>query len=195
MQLPDMPTDGRFRILVVEDDSSISKLIGIHLKMAKFDIFAARDGLEAWTQLERINPHLILTDINMPNMSGHELVEKVRGVSAVPIMMMTAADTDEAQMLGFKIGADDYIAKPFNPTLLTARLIATLRRVYRYDADAKPKTADDNSPSMGIASGHAKCEKCGYMGPVARFESQNAAGERIVKCPNCRNSTPTFGVN
>ena len=197
MQLPDVPSDGRFRILVVEDDPSISKLIGIHLKMAKFDIFAARDGLDAWSQFSTINPHLVLTDIHMPNLSGHELVERVRGISAVPIVMMTAADTDEAQMRGFKNGADDYIAKPFNPKLLTARILATLRRVYRYDADATiagvPLKADV-VPSMGLASGFAKCEACSFIGPVARFEARDVAGHRVTKCPNCGVANPTFAV-
>ena len=121
MRLPAVPADNKFRILVVEDDAMIAKLISIHLEKAKFQSIVARDGLEGWSQFAQIDPHLVLSDINMPGLSGHELVEKIRSTSSVPILMMTAADSEEYQMKGFKVGADDYIPKPFNPKLLIAR--------------------------------------------------------------------------
>ncbi len=187
MRLPEVPSDNRFRILIAEDDPSIAKLVSVHLKMAGFEVFIARDGMEAWSQFPQINPHLILTDINMPGLSGHELVERVRGTSSLPILMMTAADTDESQMNGFKVGADDYIAKPFNPKLLTAR-------VYRYTdtpAEAKPAQAE-NAPSMGLPAGFARCDACSYLGPVWKFEARDTAGNQVAMCPNCRNKNIVF---
>lgn len=199
MRLPDVPSDNRFRILVAEDDFSIARLVAAHLKMANFEAFLARDGLDAWSQFPQVDPHLLLTDINMPGLSGHELVEKVRGTSAIPILMMTAADTDDAQMQGFKVGADDYIAKPFNPKLLTARIVANLRRVYRYDGGQAaapvptPATGLQDVPSMGgLPAGFARCDACGYLGPVWKFETQDTQGNPITQCPNCRNRNITF---
>lgn len=203
MRLPDVPSDNRFRILIAEDDPSIAKLVAVHLKMAKFEVFTARDGLDAWSQFPQVDPHLILTDINMPGLSGHELVERVRGTSSIPILMMTAADTDEAQMEGFKVGADDYIPKPFNPKLLTARVIANLRRVYRYDGGQSGATSNtptqaelnnEAAPSMGLPPGFVKCDACGYLGPSWKFETEDLNGNKIAQCPNCRNRNITFSV-
>ncbi len=194
MRLPEVPSDNRFRILIAEDDPSIAKLVSVHLQMAKFEVFVARDGLEAWSQFPQINPHLILTDINMPGLSGHELVERVRGTSSLPILMMTAADTDESQMRGFKVGADDYIAKPFNPKLLTARVIANLRRVYRYSDAGGDQSAAKTAPA-GLPEGFVKCGACDYLGPVWKFETRDTAGNKAVMCPNCRNKNITFSVS
>ncbi|BCM89971.1 transcriptional regulatory protein WalR [Abditibacteriota bacterium] len=200
MRLPDVPSDNRFRILVAEDDPSIAKLVTIHLKMAGFEAFVARDGLEAWSQFPQVDPHLILTDINMPGLSGHELVEKVRGASSIPILMMTAADTDEAQMQGFKVGADDYIPKPFNPKLLTARVIANLRRVYRYSSAGSSSSTNQTeannaaAPSMGLPEGFARCESCGYLGPVWKFDTRDTLGNKAALCPNCHSKNITFAL-
>jgi DNA-binding response OmpR family regulator len=199
MRLPDVPANNRFRILVVEDDAAILKLLAIQIRMANFDCYTANTGTDGWTQCKQIDPHLVLTDINMPGMSGHELVEKIRETSAIPILMMTAAGDDDSQMRGFKVGADDYIPKPFNPKLLMARVIANLRRVYRYDTDATAGNAAaakaaEASPSMGIPAGWAKCEACGYIGPESRFEARDSSGAKIAQCPNCRNRNLMFSI-
>lgn len=203
MRLPDLPAANRFRILIVEDDATILRLISIHIKMTTFETFTATDGMQGWNQFNQVDPHLVLTDINMPGLSGHELVEKIRAVSAIPILMMTAADTDESQMKGFKVGADDYIAKPFNPKLLTARVVANLRRVYRYDSDASPTPAKapaaaPGNPNMpenpNMPPGWTKCDACGYLGPLKKFETEDAMGSKIAQCPNCFNRNLTFSV-
>ena len=197
MRLPEVPDNNRFRILVVEDDAAILKLLSIQIRMANFDCYTANTGTDGWTQCKQIDPHLVLTDINMPGMTGHELVEKIRETSAIPIIMMTAANSDDSQMHGFKVGADDYIPKPFNPKLLMARVIANLRRVYRYDSGASSDAATAKapaSPSMGIPAGWAKCEACGYIGPESRFEAHDPQGNKIAQCPNCRNRNITFSI-
>ncbi len=197
MRLPAVPSDNRFRILIAEDDPAISRLVAVHLKMAGFDSIEAPDGVQAWSQFPTFNPHLLLTDIHMPGMSGHELVEKVRSGSAIPILMMTAVDTDEAQMRGFKVGADDYIPKPFNPKLLVARVIANLRRVYRYDGPAGPSATvpEVNRVPAALADGSLHCDSCGYIGPVWKFNGRDTTtGEKAVMCPNCGNKHITFEV-
>jgi CheY-like chemotaxis protein len=201
MRLPDVPAANRFRILIVEDDPIILRLVSIHIKMTNFETFTASDGLQGWHTFQSVDPHLVLTDINMPGLSGHELVEKIREVSAVPILMMTAADTDESQMKGFKVGADDYIAKPFNPKLLTARVVANLRRVYRYDSETtaapvapKAPVKPPEPPQPTMPPGWTKCDACEYLGPLKKFETQNAMGEKVAQCPNCFNRNLTFSV-
>lgn len=191
MRLPTVPADNRFRILVVEDDAIIAKLLEIHLQKAKFQAIVARDGLDGWSQFTQTDPHLILSDINMPGLSGHELVEKVRATSSIPILMMTAADSEDYQMKGFKVGADDYIPKPFNPKLLMARVVANLRRVYRYDAaTTAPQTAAEAKTGVDWP----RCESCDYIGPANKFQFVTPSGQRVVQCPNCKSRNISFSV-
>jgi len=194
MRLPDVPPNNRFRILVAEDSSSVAQLVAIHLKMAGFDVFLAPDGTEAWCHFAQIDPHLLLTDVYMPGLSGHELTEKVRGVSGIPILMMTGEDTDETQIRGLKVGADDYIPKPLHLKVLTARVIAHLRRVYRYDFSPPPvHSSVEEKPPLPV--GFVRCEPCGYLGPSWKFQAQNAEGREISRCPHCGNHVVTFSVS
>ena len=191
MRLPAVPADNRFRILVVEDDAMIAKLLSIHLEKAKFKAIVARDGLDGWSQFAQCDPHLVLSDINMPGLSGHELVEKIRATSSVPILMMTAADSEEYQMKGFKVGADDYIPKPFNPKLLIARVVANLRRVYRYDAE-NTGAQTKNEEKSGVS--WPKCEMCSYIGPSDRFQYTTPSGSLVAQCPNCKSRNISFSI-
>lgn len=191
MRLPAVPADNRFRILVVEDDAMIARLIVVHLEKAKFQVMVARDGLDGWSQFTQTDPHLILSDINMPGLSGHDLVEKIRSTSSVPILMMTAADSEDYQMKGFKVGADDYIPKPFNPKILIARVVANLRRVYRYDAE---QTGAQTAAESQRGVDWPKCEDCGYIGPSNKFQSITQSGNRIAQCPNCKSRNISFNL-
>lgn len=191
MRLPAVPTDNRFRILVVEDDSTIARLLSVHLEKAKFQPIVARDGLEGWSQFTQSDPHLILSDINMPGLSGHELVEKVRATSSIPILMMTAADSEDYQMRGFKVGADDYIPKPFNPKLLMARVVANLRRVYRYDAET---TAPQTAAEAQTGADWPRCETCEYIGPSIKFQFTTPQGNLVAQCPNCKGRNISFSL-
>ena len=167
----------------------IAKLLSIHLEKAKFQTIVAHDGLQGWSQFTQIDPHLVITDINMPGLSGHDLVEKIRATSSVPILMMTAADSEEYQMKGFKVGADDYISKPFNPKLLIARVVANLRRVYRYDAEP---IANMTKAAAQTGVDWPKCESCGYVGPSERFRYVSPSGNTSAQCPNCKGTNISF---
>ncbi len=220
MHLPTIPSDRRFRVLIVDDDPAIVRLAAVHLKIAGLAVFAARDGLEAWNQLPQVQPHLILTALKMPHLSGHELVKRVRRASAVPIVMMTAQDADEAQVQGFKLGADGYIAKPFTPQLLTTRIGASLRRVYCYSdsrtngpitrvnasvALSAPKTACPNPSGQALPQqvlprapalprGFVRCDCCGYIGPEWKFETRDSQSNVVERCPHCHNKEKTFAL-
>ena len=169
----------------------IAKLIVIHLEKAKFQIVLARDGLEGWSQFTQSDPHLVLSDINMPGLSGHDLVEKIRETSSVPILMMTAADSEDYQLKGFKVGADDYIPKPFNPKLLVARVVANLRRVYRYDAAI---TGAQTAAEAHTGVDWPKCEDCGYIGPSKKFQFVTPSGSQVAQCPNCKSRNISFNL-
>jgi hypothetical protein len=114
--------------------------------------------------------------------------------------MLTAVEGDDQQVQSFKLGADDYVAKPFNPRLLVARVVANLRRAYRYDNCPDPRgtslgtasassasaSSETQQPSTTAPPGWANCERCGYMGPRQRFEHEDALGRRTLLCPVCK---------
>jgi len=189
MPAPGPPIGGKYRILVAEDDSGIARLVIANLNKAGFECKYAADGAAGFKIFHEFDPHLVLTDIMMPGMTGHEMTAKIRETSTVPIIMMTAADSNENQLQGFKSGADDYVPKPFNPQLLMARVVANLRRVYNYDIAKEEEKKPEEAPSMGIPKGWAKCEACSYMGPLDRFSLTSPGGERKIICPRCGKST------
>jgi DNA-binding response OmpR family regulator len=191
MSLPAPPDSGKFRVLVVEDDPNIARLILSTLTRAGFDCRYAPDGLEGLQAFLDTDPHIVLTDIMMPGMNGQELCVKIREKSMIPIIMMTAADTEEAQLQGFKGGADDYVPKPFNPKMMTARVIAHLRRVYRYDFVEQKVSSEPSLPA-----GWAQCNACGYMGPHERFEKEKYDGQIQNVCPVCQQAeNVTYAVS
>ncbi len=188
--LPSMPLSGeKYRVLVVEDDANIGRLVVINLQAAGFDVRHAPDGVAGWLAYGDFEPHLVLLDVMMPGMNGRDLCAKIRLQSTIPIIMMTALNSEQDQLQGFKVGADDYLPKPFNPRLLVARVISSLRRVYRYDATENEGASDAaSSPTSSSPAGWATCESCGYMGPRRMFDGENHRGEKILKCPFCGKS-------
>ena len=129
----------------------------------------------------------------MPGLSGRDVCLKIRETSTIPILLVTALDSNSDQMLGFKLGADDYIPKPFHPSLLAARVAANLRRAYRYDLCTPEKSAaSEPRDAVALANkvpvGWATCESCGYIGPRLKFEREDASGRTSLLCPNCKQS-------
>ena len=115
-------------ILVVEDNAGLRRLIGIHLRRAGYEVSEAADGQAALDLLEHSRVHLIITDVMMPRLDGLEACTKIREFSQVPIIMLTARGEDVDRILGFELGADDYVVKPFNIRELLLRIRAILRR-------------------------------------------------------------------
>ena len=136
-----MPTNTR--ILVVDDDQEIRELLEEYLTKSGFDVSSVGDGVELETHLQSQGyPDLILLDVMLPGDDGFTLCQRVRKQSNVPIIMLTAVSDETDQIIGLEIGADDYIAKPFSPRQLMARIKALLRRVQVVDdkpSDALPK--------------------------------------------------------
>lgn len=117
-----------YNILVCDDDKEIVRAIEIYLIGEKYNVLKAYNGQEAIDILAKNEVHLILIDVMMPVLDGIRATLKIRETSGVPIIILSAKTEDNDKILGLNIGADDYIAKPFNPMELLARVKAQLRR-------------------------------------------------------------------
>ncbi|MBC6904069.1 DNA-binding response regulator [Saccharophagus sp. K07] len=115
-------------ILVVEDDERIASLICKYLQMESYAYHVARTGLDAITLFEKTKPNLVILDLMLPSIDGAAVCQKIRAISDVPVIMVSALSEESHRLEGFSIGADDYICKPFNPRELMARIKAVLRR-------------------------------------------------------------------
>jgi DNA-binding response OmpR family regulator len=124
-------------ILIVEDDRRIAELVAKHLEAAGFQCRQAHDGLTALREFDRLRPSLIILDIMIPHVDGLELTRRIRRDSDTPILMLTARSDEGDVVLGFEIGADDYLTKPFKTRELVARVRALLRRT---DSDRRDVT-------------------------------------------------------
>src|SRR3989454_2821129 len=116
------------KILVVDDEPHIVELVKYNLLQEGYDVLTAYDGSEAVVCSRQERPDLIILDLMLPYVDGLEVCRQIRRESAVPIIMLTAKSDEVARVVGLEIGADDYVAKPFSPKELVARVRAVLRR-------------------------------------------------------------------
>lgn len=124
----------KLKILVVDDEARMRKLVKDFLIKSKFDVLEAGDGEEAVDKFyENKDVALIILDVMMPKMDGWEVVREIRKYSQVPIIMLTAKSDEKDELLGFELGVDEYISKPFSPKILVARVEAILRRTNQLD--------------------------------------------------------------
>ncbi|MEM9778094.1 MAG: response regulator transcription factor [Chloroflexota bacterium] len=121
-----------YKILIVEDKKQAIEMLRVHLEGEPFQISVAYDGLAGETQFKRVAPHLVILDISLPKLNGLDLCRKIRRESNVPILMVTAKTQDVDKAIALGLGADDYLAKPYSPIELLARIKALLRRAYEY---------------------------------------------------------------
>lgn len=115
-------------ILVVEDDPNVAELIRLYLAKAGHEVRVAADGLEALRLFQDQRPDLVILDVMLPFLDGWEVCRRIRQESAAPVIMLTARGQSGEKVLGFELGADDYVVKPFDPQELMARVRAVLRR-------------------------------------------------------------------
>ena len=121
-------------ILVVDDNKQILDILSQYIKKENWPFFTATSGEEALRLFGTIDPSLILLDIMLPGIDGLEVCRRIRSVSDVPILMITARDEDADRILGLDIGADDYIVKPFSPGEVMARIRSVMRRLKKESA-------------------------------------------------------------
>ena len=132
------------KILLVDDEPDILEIVGYNLNSEGYQIFTAKNGVEAIKSAKKNHPHLIILDIMMPEMDGIETCEKIRntkGLEHTLITFFTARGEDYSQVAGFDVGADDYITKPIKPKVLVGKIKGLLRRV---------KTTKKDSESVNI---------------------------------------------
>lgn len=126
----------RLKILVVDDERRMRKLVRDFLVKQDFDVLEAGDGEEALDIFySEKNIALIILDVMMPKMNGWEVCREIRETSKVPIIMLTAKGEESDELMGFELGVDEYISKPFSPKILVARVEAILRRTSQFSTD------------------------------------------------------------
>jgi len=134
------------RILVVDDDREIVRLVRTYLERSHFEVLTAYDGETALHIIRREHPDLVVLDLMLPGRDGLDVTRVVRsdaGLAALPIIILTARVEDHDKIVGLELGADDYVAKPFNPHEVVARVRAVLRRVQGENSAARVIQAGD----------------------------------------------------
>ncbi len=125
----------KYKILAVDDEKRMVRFIQLNLEQDGFQVITAYNGKEALEQVRTQLPDLVLLDIMMPDINGFEVLKKIREVSSVPVIMLTAKGEEDDRIQGLELGADDYITKPFSPRELVSRIKAVLRRTKAFKED------------------------------------------------------------
>jgi DNA-binding response OmpR family regulator len=131
------------RVLIVDDDVQLCELLCERLSTEGFAIDVAHDGPHGLECALKMEPALVVLDLMLPGMGGLDVLQRLRAKSPVPVLILTARGEDVDRILGLEIGADDYVAKPFNPRELIARIRAILRRTVRTASSTAPLVAGD----------------------------------------------------
>lgn len=125
-----------YRILVADDEAEIRDLLHLYLEKDGYDVLEAADGMEAMEKMKKENPDLLILDIMMPGLDGYRVLRNIRESSNIPVIMLSAKDSNADKILGLDMGADDYITKPFEPLEAIARVNSNIRRFYALGAGA-----------------------------------------------------------
>lgn len=125
------------RILIVDDEERMRKLIAAYLNKEGYETLEAENGVDALAKFRNGNIQLVILDVMMPFMDGWTVCKELRKTSNVPVIFLTAKGEDEDKLLGFELGTDDYVTKPFNIKLLLARVKALISRVYKAEPQIK----------------------------------------------------------
>ena len=116
------------RVLVVEDEATMADVVARYLRRDGHEVRVVGDGLEAVAAYREFHPDILVLDLMLPGIDGFEVVRRIRRVAETPVIMLTARADEMDRLLGFGLGADDYVVKPFSPRELAARVQAVLRR-------------------------------------------------------------------
>lgn len=142
------------KILVVDDEKPISDIIKFNLEKEGYEVVTAFDGEEALEKVESENPALIVLDVMLPKLDGLEVVREVRKTHDMPVIMVTAKETEIDKVLGLELGADDYVTKPFSNRELVARVKANLRRHSSNKSTEEEKDLNKNDIIVGDLTVH-----------------------------------------
>jgi two-component system, OmpR family, response regulator RegX3 len=136
------------KVLVVEDETSYSEALSYVLRKEGFDVAIAETGPDALAEFERGGADIVLLDLMLPGLPGTEVCRQIRQTSSVPIIMVSAKDTEVDKVVGLELGADDYVTKPYSPRELVARIRAVLRR----------GTVDEVDDASALEAGHVRMD-------------------------------------
>jgi len=157
-------------IAVVEDDRGVLDLIKDILEVEGFDVLPYRDGTRALDAFESSSPDLVITDITMPEMDGIQLLRRLREKSDTPVILLTGRMDERDEMVGLRIGADDFIRKPFSPRVLVERVRMVLRR-YRPPASAGVQPIDDRVIERGYLRMDKERYTCTWKGSKVKLSA------------------------
>ena len=136
------------RVLVVEDEESFSDALSYMLRREGFEAVVAATGPDALAEFDRGGADIVLLDLMLPGIPGTEVCRRIRQVSSVPVIMVSAKDAEVDKVVGLELGADDYVTKPYSPRELVARIRAVLRR--GVEPDLAPATLESGSVRMDV---------------------------------------------
>ncbi|MCI9315767.1 MAG: response regulator transcription factor [Lachnospiraceae bacterium] len=123
-----------YKVLIADDEAEIRDVLHLYLEKDGYEVLEAADGLEAMGKIQKEKPDLVILDVMMPGLDGYRVLRNIREHNNIPVIMLSAKDTDADKILGLDLGADDYITKPFGPLEAVARVNSNIRRFYSLGA-------------------------------------------------------------
>lgn len=130
-----------YKILIADDEAEIRDVLRLYLEKDGYEVVEAADGVEAMDQIQKEKPDLAILDIMMPALDGYRVLRNIRENNNIPVIMLSAKDSDADKILGLDLGADDYITKPFGPLEAVARVNSNIRRFYSLGAGGNGQEA------------------------------------------------------
>lgn len=158
-------SDQPLRILVVDDELAITELVSFNLRKEGYEVAVANDGDSALTLASQNDFDLVILDVMLPGMNGYEVCKRIRATSSVPVLFLSARDTELDKVVGLEIGGDDYLAKPFGIRELSARVKALLRRAHTEKSGAS-QAAPEPVEVAGIQLDEAAHHATSAAGPI-----------------------------
>ena len=158
------------RVLVVEDDPTVAEVVSRYLEREGYAVETIGDGRVALARALEDLPALVVLDLMLPGLDGLEVCRRLRDVAPIPVIMLTARGDEEDRVVGLELGADDYLAKPFSPRELTARVKAVLRRAARALPPHSQPPRGSSSASSTSTSHRAKSAFDGLLAPLTARE-------------------------
>ncbi|RSM63611.1 DNA-binding response regulator [Amycolatopsis sp. WAC 01376] len=143
------------RVLVVDDDETVRDVVRRYLEVAGFDVDVAGDGTEGLRLFSATGPDLVVLDVMMPGLNGLEVCRRLRQVSQVPVVMLTALGEEENRIAGLQLGADDYVTKPFSPKELALRVASVLRRARMPRPESAARVITDGDLALQMSARQA----------------------------------------
>ncbi|NMI06279.1 response regulator transcription factor [Paenibacillus sp. SZ31] len=172
----------RYTVLIADDEPEIVELLQLYLEK-DYSIKTAVNGAEALQTIRSTQIDLVILDIMMPVMDGLQLIKQIRATHHMPVLFLSAKSQDHDKILGLGLGADDYIAKPFNPLEIVARVEALLRRVNHFDAAEVPVAKEQNLVLGDLTLDRSQCILFRSGSPVTLTSTEYKIMELLLDQP------------